>query len=77
MAEDTTVRPVLTEWFSVVALHLDLDSCMLSSVATLHASGLAQILFCPQCSMLQLFRGHFVTQKHVDHTCTHCSTVFA
>ena len=40
MVEDTTVRPVLTEWLSVVAPHLDLDSCILSGVATLHASRL-------------------------------------
>ena len=40
MVEDTTVRPVLTEW-SLVAPHLDLDSCILSSVATLRASKLA------------------------------------
>ena len=36
MVEDTTVRPVLTEWLSVVAPHLDLDSCILSGVAILH-----------------------------------------
>ena len=41
VVEDTTVRPVLTEWLSVVAPHLDLDSCILSGVATLHASRLA------------------------------------
>ena len=39
--KDTTVRPVLTEWLSVVAPHLDLDSCILSGVATLRASRLA------------------------------------
>ena len=38
--EDTTVCPVLTEWLSVVAPHLDLDSCILSGVATLHVSRL-------------------------------------
>ena len=37
---DTTVRPVLTEWLSVVAPHLDLDSCILSGVAILCASRL-------------------------------------
>ena len=41
MVEDTTVRPVLTEWLSVVAPHLNLDSCILSVVATIHASRLA------------------------------------
>ena len=42
IVEDTIVRPVLTEWLSVVAPHLDLDSCILSGVvATLHASRLA------------------------------------
>ena len=41
MIEDTTVRPVLAEWLSVVAFHLDLDSCILSGVATLRASRLA------------------------------------
>ena len=41
VVEDTTVRPVLTEWLSVVAPHLDLDSCILSGVATLRASRLA------------------------------------
>ena len=40
MVEDTTVRPVLTEWLLVVAAHLDLDSCILSVVATLPASRL-------------------------------------
>ena len=41
MVEDTTMRPVLTEWLSVVAPHLDLDSCILSGVATLYVSRLA------------------------------------
>ena len=41
MDEDTTVRPVLTEWLSVVAPHLDLDSCILSGVATLRVSRLS------------------------------------
>ena len=41
VVEDTTVHPVLTEWLSVVAPHLDLDSCILSGVATLHVSKLA------------------------------------
>ena len=41
VVEDTTVLPVLTEWLSVVAPHLDLDSCILSSVATLCESRLA------------------------------------
>ena len=40
VVEDTTVCPVLTEWLSVVALHLDLDSCILSGVGTLYASKL-------------------------------------
>ena len=40
MLEDITVCPVLTEW-SVVGPHLDLDSCILSGVATLLASRLA------------------------------------
>ena len=40
MVENTTVHPVLTEWLLVVAPHLDLDSCILSGVATLHASRL-------------------------------------
>ena len=38
MVEDTIVCPVLTEWLSVVAPQLDLDSCILSGVANLHAS---------------------------------------
>ena len=38
MVEDTIVHPLLTEWLSVVAPHLDLDSCILFGVATLHAS---------------------------------------
>ena len=38
VVEDTTVLPVLTEWLLVVALHLDLDSCILSGVAILRAS---------------------------------------
>ena len=41
VVEDTTVYPVLTEWLSVVALHLDLDSCILSGFATLCTSRLA------------------------------------
>ena len=41
IAEDIIVCPVLTEWLSVVAPHLDLDSCILSGVAILHASRLA------------------------------------
>ena len=40
VVEDTTVHPVLTEWLSVVALHLNLGSCILSGVATLCASRL-------------------------------------
>ena len=40
MNEDTVVRPVLTECLSVVAPHLDLDSCILSGVATLCVSRL-------------------------------------
>ena len=40
VVEDTTVDPVLTAWLSVVAPNLDLDSCILSGVATLHASRL-------------------------------------
>ena len=40
VVEDTTVCPVLTEWLSVVAPHLDLDSCILSGVATLRVSRL-------------------------------------
>ena len=41
VVEDSTVRPVLTEWLSVMAPHLDLDSCLLSGVATLHMSRLS------------------------------------
>ena len=41
VVEDTTVHPVLTEWLSLVAFHLDLDSCILSGVATLEASRFA------------------------------------
>ena len=41
VVEDTTVHPVPTKWSSVVALHLDLDSCILSGIATLRASRLA------------------------------------
>ena len=40
VVKDTTVRPVLTEWFLVVASHLDLDSCILFGVATLYGSRL-------------------------------------
>ena len=77
MVEDTIVRSVLTECLLVVAPHLDLDSSVLSGVATLHASRLAKTLFCPQCSILHLCWGQFTTQKYVNHTCTHCLTVFA
>ena len=77
VVEDTTLRAVLPEWLSAVALHLDLDSFILSGVATLRASKLGQTLGCPQCSMLHLCGGLFVTQKHIDHTCIHCSAVFA
>ena len=35
MVEDITVRPVLTEWLSIMAFYLDLDSCILSGVAIL------------------------------------------
>ena len=41
VVEDTTMHPVLTEWLSVVALYLYLDSCVLSGIGTLHASRLA------------------------------------
>ena len=41
VVEETIVHPVLTEWLSVVALHLDLDSCILSGIATLRAPRLA------------------------------------
>ena len=41
MVEDATVHLVLTEWLSVVAPHLDLDSFILSVVAILHVSRLA------------------------------------
>ena len=41
MIENTTVRPVMTEWLSVVAYHLDLDSYILFGVATLCAPRLA------------------------------------
>ena len=41
MVEDTIVHPVLTDWLSVVAPHLDFDSCILSGVAILCASRLA------------------------------------
>ena len=77
VVEDTILRPVLTEWLSVVAPHLDLDSCILSGIATLHVSRLVYTLCCAQCSMLHLFWGLFVKQKHIDHNCTHCLTVFA
>ena len=40
VVEDTTVCPVLTEWLSIVATHIDLDSCILSGVATLRMSRL-------------------------------------
>ena len=40
VVEKTTVRPVLTEWLLVVALHLDLDNCILSGVAILRLSRL-------------------------------------
>ena len=77
VVEDTTVRLVLTEWLSVVAHHLDLDSCILSGVATLRVSRLAKALCCPLYSMLHLFCGEFITQKYINHTSTHCPTVFA
>ena len=77
MVEDTTVRPVLTEWLSEVAPHLDLDSYILSGVATLCVSKLAQTLCCPLCSMLNLCQVQFANWKHIHHTCTHCLTVFA
>ena len=38
MVKGITVHPVLTDWLSVVAHHLDLDSCILSGIATLRAS---------------------------------------
>ena len=41
VVKDTTVRPVLAEWLSIVASHLDLDSCILSGVATLGVSRLS------------------------------------
>ena len=41
VVEDTTVHLVLTKLSSVVAPHLDLDSCILSGIATLCASRLA------------------------------------
>ena len=41
VVEKTIVRPVLTEWLSVVAPHLDLDGCILSGDATLHSFRLA------------------------------------
>ena len=34
VVEDTTVCLVPTEWLSVVASHLDLDSCILFGIAT-------------------------------------------
>ena len=77
MVEDTTVSSALTEWLLFVAFHLDLDSCILSGVATLRVSRLTWTLFCPQCSMLHSYWGQFVTQKHVNHNCRHFSTVFA
>ena len=57
MVEDTTVRPVLTEWLSVVAPHLDLDSCILSGVATLHASRLALDTLLPTVLYVALVSG--------------------
>ena len=41
VVEYTTVRLVLTKLSSVVAPHLDLDSCILSGVANLHVYRLA------------------------------------
>ena len=41
MVENTTVSSALTKWLLVVAFHLDLDSCILSGVATLRVSRLA------------------------------------
>ena len=40
VVKDTILRPVLTKWLSIVAPHLDLDSCILSGVATLRMSRL-------------------------------------
>ena len=40
VVEDTTLHPILTEWLSVVAPHLDLDRYILSGAATLRASKL-------------------------------------
>ena len=40
MVENFTVRPVLTEWLSAVASHLDLDSYILSGIAILCVSRL-------------------------------------
>ena len=40
VVENTTLCPVLTEWLLVIALHLDLDSCILAGVATLRVSRL-------------------------------------
>ena len=74
---DTIVHPVLAEWLSDMAPHLDLDGCVFSSVATLHASRLALTLCCLQYSMLHLCRGQLATQKHTNHTYTHCPIVFA
>ena len=77
MVENITVHPVVTEQFSVVALDLDLDSCILSGVATLHVSRLAYTLCCLKCFMLYLCQGQFATQKYISHTCTHCLRVLA
>ena len=38
MVENTTAHSVLAEWLSIVAPHLDLDSCIFSDIATLRAS---------------------------------------
>ena len=58
-AEDTTVHLVLAEWLSVVAPHLDLDSCILSGVATLRVLGLPR---------------HFVTHSALCCTCAGVSS---
>ena len=40
MVVNTTAHLVLTDWLSVVASNLDLDSCILSGIATLRVSRL-------------------------------------
>ena len=40
MVDNTTVHPVLNERLLFVAPYLDLDSCIISGVATLRASSL-------------------------------------